>query len=237
MTSQTPEDLLSLDLRKDGTNPACDFERRFAKSSDGKARGVPHRNSPHLNRYLAAKERLDHVHPGSDHPRKTSHSDSSNNGAGDLTYEADVRLPEDDPRAYLVRHYGSGKDSNCSTGLTKAGLKIRRAKTARLPLETIPADKAVHALNATIRDRFPTISALAKMTERHGQFDGYVRSGKNSFVIWSANGRDVAVWERTVKGLISKSFCARLAGGETVAPEVSVMLRTAIIAHVDAYGP
>jgi hypothetical protein len=121
--------------------------------------------------------------------------------------------------------------------LTKAGLKIRRAKTARLPLETIPADKAVYALNATTRDRFPTIPTLAKMTKRHGQFDEYVRSGKNNFVIWSANGRDVAVWEKTVKGLISKTFCARFAGGETVTPELTVMLRTAFIAHADAYGP
>jgi hypothetical protein len=237
ISSQTRGDLHSLDLVEDGTNPACDFECRFAKSSDEKARGVPHRNSPHLNRYLAAKERLDHAHPDSDHPRKTSHSDSSNGGAGDLIYEADVRLPEDDPRAYLVRHYGNGKDSNCSTGLTKAGLKIRRAKTARLPLETIPVDKAVHALNATVRNRFPTVPILAKMTKRHGQFDEYVRSGKNSFVMWSANGRDVTVWEKAVKGLISKNFCARLAGGETVTPEVTVMLRTAIIAHADAYGP
>jgi len=237
MSSQTRGDLHSLDLGEDGTNPACNVERRFAKSSDEKARGVPHRNSPHLNRYLAAKERLDRAHPDSDHPRKTSYSDSSNGGAGDLIYEADVRLPEDDPRVYLVRHYGNGKDSNCTRSLTEAGFKIRRAKTARLPLETIPADKAVHALNATVRDRFPTVPTLAKMTGRHRQFDEYVRSGKNDFVIWSANGRDVAVWEKTVKGLISKSFCARLAGGETMTPEVTVMLRTAIIAHVDAYGP
>jgi hypothetical protein len=237
ISSQTRGDLLSLHLGGDGTNPACGFERRFAKSSDKKARGVPHRNSPYLNRYLAAKERLDHAHPESGHPRETSHLDSGNGGTGNVIHEADVRLPEDDPRAYLVRQYGSSKDSNCSTGLTKAGLKIRRAKTARLPLETIPADKAVHTLNATVRDRFPAVPTLAKMTECHSQFDEYVRSGKDSFVIWSANGRDVAVWEKTIKGLISKSFRARLAGGETVTPEVTVMLRTAIIAHTDAYGP
>jgi hypothetical protein len=236
ISSQTRGDLLSLDLGDDGTNPACEFERRFAKSFDKKERGVPHRNSPHLKRYLAAKESLDHAHPESDHPRRTSHLDWSNGGAGDVIYEADVRLPEDDPGAYLVRQYGSDKDSNCSAGLTKAGLKIRRAKTAGLPLETIPANKAVHALNATVRDRFPTVPTLAKVTERHGQFDEYIRSGKNGFVTWSANGRDVAAWEKTIKGLISKSFRVRLAGGETVTPEVTVMLRTAIIAHADAFG-
>jgi DNA mismatch repair protein, C-terminal domain len=235
ISSQTRGDLLSPHLGGDGTNPACGFERRFARSSDKKARGVPHRNSPYLNRYLAAKERLDHAHLESSHPRETSHSDSGNGGAGDAIHEADIRLPEDDPRAYLVRQYGNGKHSNRSTGLTKAGLKIRRVKTARLPLETIPADKAVHALNATVRDRFPAVPTLAKMTERHGQFDEYVRSGKNGFITWSANGRDVAVWEKSLKGLISKSFRARLAG-ETVTPEVTVMLRTAIIAHADAYG-
>jgi hypothetical protein len=126
ISSQTREDLLSLHLSGDGTNPACGFERRFAKSSDKKARGVPHRNSPYLNRYLAAKERLDHARPESGHPRETNHSDSGNSGASDVIHEADVRLPEDDPRAYLVRQYGSGKDLNCGTGLTKAGLKIRR---------------------------------------------------------------------------------------------------------------
>jgi hypothetical protein len=236
MSSQMRRDSLSLDLREDRTNPACDFERRCTKSADEKARSVPHRNSPHLNRYLAAKERLNHTHLGSDRPRKTSQPDSSSGGAGVVICEADVQPPDDDPRAPRARQYGSGKDLNCSTGLVRGGQEIRRAKIARLPLETIPANSAVHALNAIVRDRFPAVPTLAKMTECQGQFDEYVRSGKNNFVVWSANGRDVTVWERTVMALISKSFYARLAGGETVTPEVTVMLRTALIAHADVYG-
>ena len=109
---------------------------------------------------------------------------------------------------------------------------------SRRPAGPSPRPDAGPAAPARVsKTRFPTVAALAKMTERHGQFDEYVWSGKNNFVIWSANGRDVAVWEKTVKGLTSKNFCARLAGGETVTPEVMVMLRTAIIAHADAYGP
>jgi DNA mismatch repair protein, C-terminal domain len=236
ISSQTRQNLPSLDLREKQSNPARPFERD-TKSFDEAAGSLLNRNTPHRNRYLAAKERLGYVRPESDHKQCAGHSDQEKCNAGELLDETEVRLSEDDPRAYLVRNSGSGQKTDSLSGLTRTGLKIRRTKTARLPLETIPAGAANNYLKAITPEPFPSTSPLAVMSRRQSQCDEYVRSGKNSFVRWSANSRDVTVWEKTLKELISKSYKARLAEGEIVAPELTVMLTTAIKAHADAYGP
>jgi hypothetical protein len=237
VASQMLRDLPSIDLGKGQSNPARGSEQRFAKSSNGEAGSVIHRNSPHQNRYLAAKERLDHPHPESDHAHHAGHSKPGKWNAGDLLDEAEVRLSEDDPRAYLVRSSGSGKKMNSLTGLTKTDLKIRRTKTARLPLEAIPGNSANQGLKAKTPHPFPGTLALAIMSRRQGRYDEYVRSGENGFVRWSANSRDVTAWETTLKELISEGYRARLVEGEIVAPEVTIMLTTAIKTHSDTYGP
>ena len=236
VSSQMRRNLPSLDLREDQTNPARELGPRHPNPSDQHVENVTYRNSPHRNRYLAAKERLDPAHLESSHKRDEHHRDSAECNAGNFLDEFSVRLSKDDPREYLLQHSENAKNFDSLTGLTKTGLKIRRTKTTKLPLETIPADAANHGLKVIAPDPFPSALALAIMSRRQGQFDEYVRSGENSFVRWSANSKDVKDWETTLKELISKSFNARLVG-EIVAPDFTVMLTTAIKAHADARGP
>jgi DNA mismatch repair ATPase MutL len=236
VSSQTRRALPNLDLREGKSDSARDFERRFAKSSGNEAESVIYRNSPHRSRYLAAKERLDHTDPESGLTQDACQSSSATSNTGDLLSEADVRLSEDDPRTYLARLSENGDKMNSLTGLRKTGLQIRRTKTAQLPLETIPTGAANHNLKAMASDPFPGALPLAVISGHQGQLDEYVGTGENSFIGWSANSRDVAAWEATLNGLISRNFRVRLAGGENVTPEVTVMLRTAIKAHADAHS-
>lgn len=235
--SQMRRDLPNLDLSEEPSNPAHHFEPGAGKLSENEVGSLLRRNSPHRNRYLAAKERLNYTHLESDNRQSGGYSDQEECKTRKLLDETEVRLSEDDPRAYLVRTSTSDQKMDSLSGLTKTGLKICRTKTARLPLETIPVDANNHCLKAIAPQRFPSTSTLVAMSRRQGQCDEYIRSGENKFVRWSASSRDVTVWETTLRGHIMKNFGARLAGGEVVAPEVTVMLTTAIKAHVDAHGP
>jgi hypothetical protein len=234
-SSQTRHSLPGLDLREEQSNPARNLEIESANSPAEEAGSAINRNSPHRNRYLTAEGRLGNDRPVSDQIQHAGHSDRENGKTRDFLNEAEVRLSEDDPRAYLVRNSRSGQNVDSLSGLSKTGLKIRRTKTARLPLEAIPPDAANHCLKAISPHPFPGTLALATMTSREGEYDEYISCGGNSFVRWSANSRDVTTWQATLQKLISKSYKARLAG-ETVDPEITVMLTTAIRAHADAYG-
>ena len=241
-SSQMHRSVPSLDLREEQSYPGRSFDGRFAEFSDAESPSMMHRNSPHRNRYLAAKERLALSSLGNDHLLNPYLPKTPTFDAGDLSGDTghfpegvDIRLSEDDPRSYLAQSSKNSKKGTSSTGLAKTGLKIYRTKTTKLPLETIRADTANYGLKAVPPDPFPGVPALAMMSERQGRFDEYVRAGKNSFVRWSANSRDVAVWEMTLNGLIAKAFEARLVGGEVVTPQLRLMLTTAIRAHVDAH--
>jgi hypothetical protein len=236
VSSQTRRSIPSRDLREEQSNPARNIEVKSANASAEEVGSAIHRNSPHRNRYLAAMSRLDNPGSASDHMQRGGHSDREKCNAGDILDKAGFRLSEDDPRAYLMRNSRSGQNMDGLSGLTKTGLNIRRTKTDRLPLETIPPDAANHCLKAISPHPFPTTLALAIITRRQGEYDEYIPCGAKSFVRWSANSRDVTAWQATLQKLISKSYKARLAGGEPVAPEITVMLTTAIRAHADAYG-
>lgn len=225
-----------LDLREQPSNPMHNFNPRGGRHSEDVVGSLLRGNSPHRNRYLAAKERLDYPPLESEREQSGGYSDQEKCKTGKLLDETEVCLSADDARAYLVQTSTSDQKMDGDNGLTRTGLKIRRIKTTRLPLETITADADNHCLKAITPQRFPGTSTLVAMSRRQGQCDEYVLSGENRFVRWSASSRDVTEWETTLKGHITKNFKARLAGGEVVAPELAVMLTTAIKAHVDAHG-
>ncbi len=239
-SSKMKKALSNLDLREEESNPAKDFARGFAGPEEEEHSTAAAHNSPHKNRYLAARQRLSHAHPeigflqhvgdghaGAETLRGTAWGESDG---------AEVRLSENDPRAYLIRHRANDSKSNGNTELTKTDLKIRRTKTARLPLETISPEMALHELRATVKDPFLTLLTSDELCRCQSKSDDYVKTGENTFVIWSVNSRDVKAWEAKVNELISSNFKTKLANGEVVIPEVTMALTTAIKAHTDAHG-
>jgi DNA mismatch repair ATPase MutL len=235
--SQMRHDLPGLELREKPSNPVLRFGPGVGRVSGAEVGGLLRYNGPHQNHYPVAKERLEYAHLEDNRKESRGYSGQEERKTGKLLDETQVRLSEDDPRAYLARISTSEQKMDDLSGLTRTGLKIRRTKTDLLPLETIPADADNHYLKAISPQRFPSTSSLIATSERQGRCDEYVLSGKNKFVRWSASSSDVIAWETTLKGHITKNFKAKLAGGEVVAPEVVVMLTTAIKAHVDAHGP
>ena len=224
-----------LDLREEPSNPAEDFEKRFGTRQDEEVEVSLPRNSLHHNRYLAARQRLTHGHP-----EPTDDVDENTSAAGNLEAgaalvdDSSYQMPESDPRAYLMRHKDSIAPQGATSGFTKTGLKIRRTKTARLPLETTPLDAATHDLRAVSARPFPTLSVLGTWCRKLGSSDRYFKTGQDDFVRWSVNARDVPGWERSLHELVGLHFRAKV-GAECVEPDVTLSLVTAIKAHVDAH--
>ena len=228
-------DQTQLDLREEPCNAAEDFEKRFGTRQDQQEEVSLPRISPHHNRYLAAKQRLTHGHP---EPTEDISEDSSPVGNLDagaaLVDGSSYQMPESDPRAYLIRHKDNIAAPGANSGLTKTGLKIRRTKTARLPLETTPLDTATHDLRAVSARPFPTLTVLGTWCRKLGSSDPYVKTGQDDFVRWSVNARDVPGWERSLRELVGLHFRAKV-GAECVEPDVTLSLVTAIKAHVDVH--
>jgi DNA mismatch repair protein MutL len=118
-------------------------------------------SSPHKNRYNAAIANLEGVDPsqGNVTPAKEPFQTS---------------LPDGDPRAYLMRRQKSmlARSSN-SSGF----VKLTRAKSMRLPLETIPNREQLH----DVLLRFPTdILGIYKAATVLTENDTYVSRGNRA---------------------------------------------------------
>lgn len=126
------------------TERALDFERRKKEANiahrkqlrqqylASPASSQPTSNSPHKNRYLAARATLSEYNQQNqlDPPRKVQ-SASSN----------ELIMQESDPRTYLMRHQSAlGAKANDATK------KLKRIPIQRLPLEKIPEGFDVHKL-------------------------------------------------------------------------------------------
>ena len=198
--------------------PQEDFGLRFADGESAQQvqakQPLPARSNPHQNRYLAASRNLSqpqkdlpsqsHAHPEPTSPptRRRRSSDDQ-----DTSSTVTPKLPQSDPRAYLIRfrQQQAQQSQSDKNGLTRTGLKIRRAKTLRLPLEIVPADAAVHDLavevrtTQDVRDGKLTFAALAEVDE-------YVKFGKVDGVEWSPLSKEVGVWEESIKDLVQTRY-------------------------------
>lgn len=198
------------------------------------------KQSPHRNRYQAAKAALapamspialSHAHPLEEQNSIREDTDS----AGNLP-----PLAEDDPRAYLIQHRGAtrthsnGQNPTSNPELTRTGLKLKRTKTSKLPLETIPPQSAIHNISAKPLILFAGLQSLEAQIRELGKVDTYPRTGNNEFMIWDANSKDVDVWADRMRDLVKERYVARLGGdGEEAPANLQLRLGTVLRAHCE----
>lgn len=166
-------------------------QANLTKTSHPNKRGEePHvssSNSPHKNRYEAARAALS--------PSK----DDANN--------APQVFADGDPRAYLIRvqrrEDAARRDgSGPGTGPGQTNHKLRRAKTTMLPLETIAVGQKVQDLVFNFSTDVPCVK---KLEAEAGATDDYVRSGENTCGLL-ATIEDIRGWEQRLSTLIEKTY-------------------------------
>ncbi len=120
------------------------------------------RSSPHKNRYNAATAALDAYQKAF-----TSVSTLNDKAA------AQTRLPDGDPRAYLMRR----QQLMAVNTERPSSAKLQRTKTMLLPLETIPDSAELHNLIHTVSI---DIDLMSKALFRLTGLDEYVRCGNQT---------------------------------------------------------
>jgi hypothetical protein len=125
-------------------------------------------------------------------------------------------LSDSDPRSHLFRQRESDNQEKTSSaaGLTRTGLKIRRVKTTRLPLETIPNQYEIHDLAVELAylgyedvtaESGPKLleyvrASAASLKTR----DEHVGSGSVNVIDWSSCEGKIEDWSRVVAGALQK---------------------------------
>lgn len=197
------------------------------------------KRSPHLNRYQAAKAALIRLEPANPSLHTPTSQDINLTEVESLSH-----LPEDDPRAYLIRHReasfpightdGRGPDNTVPEMISPA-LKIKRTKTFKLPFETIPRDLATYNIAAKPTTSFPPLPKLTAQINELGKVDTYHQSGSNGFMVWDANSLDLDAWEEKVMGLVREKYVGRLGVSEEVPANLQVRLSAAFRAHCERH--
>ncbi len=141
-------------------------------------------NSPHRNRYEAAKAAL------------STSKDATDNAVPPI-------FAEGDPRAYLMRVQQREDVAGREAVSGASGSKIRRARTTMLPLETVAADRRVQDLVLNLSTDVPSIK------KREGEvmgIDDFVRCGEIGCGLLNVVEDDVRGWEQRLSIIFQKAF-------------------------------
>ena len=170
-------------------------------------------NSPYKNRYEAAKAALN-----------------------PFEKDSNERLPvfaDGDPRAYLIRVRKREEESaqRDFTNLGGPGHRLRRARTAMLPLETIAADRRVQQL---VLDVSTDVPSLKKREVEAMNTDEYVRIGAIPCgLMTTVSDSDVQSWQQKLSNILNQT-CSRAGSGhgtEETSLNFSPALRQHLLAH------
>lgn len=192
----------------------------------------PQKQNPHHNRYQAARAALTRPNPRTSpshaHPLTQNDESALETTISSTEEECLPPLPATDARAYLIQR----RKSSHSPGHT-----LKRTKTSKLPLESIPTDSATYSLSVRPHDAFPSLQDLAIQARELGRVDTYTLSGENEFVKWNAKDLDVPVWEEKIARLVRERYVARLGGegGEEVPANLQLRLGVVLKAHVEEF--
>jgi hypothetical protein len=232
-TMQTPDDDFGSEMMtgckedmtrlNDQASTVTTFSDRFGEKPTA-GLDMTKKPNPHQNRYLAAARGLTRDRPD---PPESEADKSSTAARATVVEDADEtpKIPEDDARAYLIRHRTQTANAD-SGGLSRTGLKIRRTKTIRLPLESIPPDMMLHELVLQVDCK------VQNLAEASPTNDSYISTGKNEFVSWSSTMTDVSKWQNELSTLIENLYRARVEG-ELISPDLGLDLRKMIKIHCD----
>jgi DNA mismatch repair ATPase MutL len=189
----------------------------------------PQKQSPHQNRYQAAKAALTPFKPPA--PSSPPHPSDKHEFGLEAPDSDPVdnlpHLPENDPRAYLFQHLSASRAHPSSS------LKIHRTKPSKLPFETIPLASATHHLSARPTTPFPSLDQITTQLHRLAAVDPYPRTGRNDFTVWDANSTDLPDWEAKIENLVREKYVVRLGGlaGEEVPADRKVRLGVVLRAY------
>jgi DNA mismatch repair protein MutL len=142
------------------------------------------RTSPHRNRYNAAIAALGARNP----PLST---------IGTLKEPFKTSLPDGDPRAYLMRRQKSVMAQRVKSGEVP---KMTRAKSNRLPLETVAENDKMH--NLVLRPR-ADMDRLQRVTKELMKSDMYVKKG-NAICGLRIDGLETTGVASRVQAIVSK---------------------------------
>lgn len=147
--------------------------------------------SPHKNRYLAAKAAL-----------AARESELVAEQGKEKTEVQSRGLDHEDPRAYFIRN----RDKIQGPANTKSGLKIRRTQTRKLPLEIIPVDCELHHLISTCSVELKTISSLNDKLRKADTYisNGAIAASGCGFTELSQN--ELASWESKLGDLLRQKY-------------------------------
>jgi DNA mismatch repair ATPase MutL len=167
--------------------------------------------SPHQNRYESARAALSQ--PKSQtlltrhEPWIGDNNEHEPGNANDGCAESPPHIPPNDPRAYLLQHHTSSSKHRTNS-------KLKRARTAKLPFETIPPKYALHNLSAKPTASFPRPQTLKSQLRQLAKFDPYSLKGENHFPHWNPHSKDIPIWEDKLTQLIRQKYVSRDDGEE-----------------------
>jgi hypothetical protein len=148
-------------------------------------------------------------------------------------------LHENDPLAYLIRHrsgsngYEKQPKAATTAGLTRTGLKMQRAKTSKLQLETMPLDSATYNISAKPSKSSPSDTGPRAQITDLIIWDPYLIKGEKQLMTWDLNSDEITTWESRPKQLVRNEFVANFSGEMILAVNLQIKLTVALGAYVE----
>lgn len=210
-----------------GLEQALDFERRKKEAMQNRRTqsndrvknsssqtGPSSAQSPHRNRYLAARAALT----------------SDINSVALPVFSFNHRNPTPslsphDSRAYLMRHSSVHRQGDPQKEIPKS----QRLHTSKLPLEKITEGCDLHDLCLPLPSDLSIISETFSLTKCH---DTYTQRGENSEAFLPCTESPVSLWSQQLAILINKKYRTR---DESQSPEWRVDLSSVVEQHLKNY--
>ncbi|KAI9714218.1 MAG: hypothetical protein M1812_006439 [Candelaria pacifica] len=177
-------------------------------------------NSPHRNRYNAARAALKRPTP---QPFTNTMNPLISKPAAEATRPS--AFPEGDPRAYLMRvRRRSASHPPTNGGKASHGSKVKRTKTMLLPLESTPIESRTQATVLLFKEG---IEGVEKKVRKAKDVERYVSGGDACGAFDGMGEDDVGLLEERLRGLLREGGWRLNEGDE----EMAVDLREAFREH------